>query len=344
MRSHLKKRSFLGILILAFHFATAQKDIPLPYELREETKPQLSGMTWHNNNLYLVPQYLSNRRHTLEGDLFIYSISADSIQRVVEGTDSALRSCLAIRIKNADKLPSEIQDHYEGFEAIAIHGKRVYFTIELSGTWKTNYIVCGKLNARKHSIRISRKSVIKLERFDQTDNAGFESLAIDPKTRKLTAVYEFNAAAQPNFAYEIDARLKTAKKIAVPFSYFRITDITTNNDTLYALNYHWGGDYNSYLKPYQPEHITDSVPELKDILSQNPSYLNEPSKTFAKILYLEPSNHTQWKTAMVVENKTSENNWEGLVRYKDGFLILSDSNESGPLRTHLRYVVPAKVP
>lgn len=331
-------------LIIAFHFGSAQKNIILPYQLREETKPQLSGMVWHNNKLYMVPQFLSNRNHRLEGDLFIYSVSADSIQRVIDGTDTALSGCNAIRVRNAERLPKEIHDNYGGFEAIAIDGNTVYLTIESKQLWNENYIVCGTLSPKRSELILHPKRFIRLKRFDETDNAGFESLAYHAKEKKLTAIYEFNAASGANFAYEIDRKLKKVQKITIPFAYFRITEITNSNDTLFALNYHWGGDYSSYLRDYRPEHVPDSVPELKSVLEHDTSYLSTRSKSFTKIIYLDPVNRSQWKTAMVVENLTSENNWEAMVRFKDGFLLLSDSNERGPLVTTLRYVPYRTVP
>ena len=325
-------------LILSFHTAFPQKNIILPYELREDVKPQLSGMALHENRLYMVPQFLSNRNHRLEGNLFIYSVDADSIQRVIDGADSALASCHSLRVRHADRLPKEIHDNYGGFEAIAIHGNRVYLTIESKKLWSENYLVCGTLNAKKREITIHPKNFIRLKRFDETDNAGFEAMAYDPKNKKVTAVYEFNAAQRANFAYEIDRKLKAVKKISIPFAYFRITEITNAHDTLFALNYYWGGDYSSYLKNYQPEQVADSVPELREILKQDSAFLSNRTKSFTKIVYLDPEKRNQWKTAMVVENKTSENNWEAFVRFKDGFLLLSDSNERGPLVTTLRYV------
>src|SRR6476660_6548246 len=104
----------------------AQQNIPLPYELRDEIKPQLSGLTWHNNKLFILPQYLNNRNKKLEGELFIYSIKYDSVERVINGNDTALSSCTPIKILNADKMPAEVHDHYEGFEAIVIDGNQVY--------------------------------------------------------------------------------------------------------------------------------------------------------------------------------------------------------------------------
>lgn len=329
---------FLVILSFISTAATAQKNIALPYELREETKPQLSGMAWHNNRLYLLPQFLSNASPDLKGDLFIHSVSADSIQRVIDGKDAGLTNCVNIRIKNADKLPQEIHDHYGGFEAIAINGNTVYLTIESSGTWNNNYLLCGKLNVKKQLITINPKKIVSLKRFDETDNAGFEALAYYRRNKKLTAIYEFNAAPQANHAYEIGRNLRSVKKVALPFAYFRITDITYSNDTLFALNYHWGGDYSTYLRDYHPEHIRDSVPELKISFEQEPTRLENPRRSFTKIMYLDPENRSRWKTAVVVNEPTSENNWEGLVRFKNGFLLLSDSNTKGPLVTTLRYV------
>ncbi|MBL7699995.1 MAG: hypothetical protein JNK79_17645 [Chitinophagaceae bacterium] len=329
---------FLVVLTLIPSITLAQVNIALPYELREETKPQLSGIALHHNRLYLLPQFLSNSNPDLKGDLFLYSVSADTIQRVIDGTDPAIATCVPVRIKNADKLPQEIHDHYGGFEAIAITGEKVYLTIESKGTWSNNYLVCGKLNIKKREITINPKKVVTLKRFDQTDNAGFESLAYDAYNKKFTAIYEFNAAAQSSSAYEIGRRMRSARKVELPFAYFRITDITYSNDTLFALNYHWGGDYKSYLKDYHPENIRDSVPELKPMLDQDSLCLENPGKCFTRIMYRVPKSRTGWKTAVVVHEETSENNWEGLVRFRNGFLIVSDSNTKGRLITTLRYV------
>lgn len=318
--------------------AIAQINIPLPYELRDEIKPQLSGLTWHNNRLFVLPQYLNNRGKKLEGELFIYSIAADSIAGVLNREDTALTTCTRVKIINAEKLPADVHEHYEGFEAIVMHGNKVYLTIECKKSGTDNFLLCGRLRKNETEVVLDPKSVIRLPKFDNKFNVGFESLAYNEKHNTLTAFYEFNANIPVNYAYEIDPKSKQIRKITVPFSYFRITDVTGSNDTLFALNYNWGGEFLTYLKDYQPNQIPDSVPETKELLNANASYLNDRTRTFTRIMYLDPSGHSQWKTAVVIGDAKNENNWEGLVRFKDGFLIISDSNENALLTTTLRYI------
>lgn len=331
----LKFALLLSLIAISIH-AAAQLNIPLPYALRDEIKPQLSGLTWHNNRLYILPQYLNNRAKKLEGELFIYSIAADSIDRVINGTDTALTTCTPIKIINADKLSPDVYAHYEGFEAILIHRDEVFLTIESNKTGTENFLLCGKL--KKNEIVLDPKFVVRLPKFDNKVNVGFESLSYNEQHNTLTAFYEFNANAPVNYAYEINAKSRQVKKVTAPFSYFRITDVANSNDTVFAINYNWGGEYGTYLKDYQPGHIPDSIPELRQLLDTNPSYLNDRTRTFTRIMYLDPATHNQWKTAILIGDARNENNWEGLVRFRDGFLLISDSNENASLTTTLRYI------
>jgi len=303
--------------------------IPLPAAIASVDE-EFSGITIYQNRLYLLPQYGSNKETKLEEDFFIYSIKTDSINRVLLHKDSELTAFKSISVKNLNLLPNSIKKSYQGFEAITIVNNQVFMAIETEDSSDYCYILKGTFNIAKTELVIDAAHFITLPRYPYIENAGFESLTWLPKEKKLLAVYEFNAIKGGGTGYLLDASFKT-KPVAVktPYAYFRITDIASNaTDKIYAVNYHWNGDYKQYLSNELLRNAEVSIaaftPALKDSLLENVDYLKHNG--FAEIISLRNRKSTNWKHVATFPPKN--NNWEGITLFKKGALIITDANRS----------------
>ncbi|MEO8885003.1 MAG: hypothetical protein ABI367_03005 [Mucilaginibacter sp.] len=316
------------------------KIIKLPAAINNVNE-EFSGLVQYRNRVYLLPQYGDHKETKLSGAVNIYSLSADSINRAIEGKDS-LHYYRTLKIKNLAQLPNEIADNYQGFEAISIVNQQVYLSIETADNYYYCYLLKGKLDTVKNEINIDSHHFIRLRRYPYIENAGFESLAYLPKQKKLIAYYEFNAMPSGGLGYLIDpAFKKPPTQVKAPFFHFRITDITaTNNGRIFGINYYWNGDYNSYLNngiiSNQEDRIKLLVPDLKDSLNRSPDYLKNTHTTYARIVTLKNYHDKKWR--QVASFDGFKNNWEGITLFKKGALIITDANRSNKQLTTFGYV------
>ncbi|MDB5156342.1 MAG: hypothetical protein JWR50_1049 [Mucilaginibacter sp.] len=336
----MRKISLFLLFITSCAYSQVKyKNIPFPAGI-SSVNEEFSGMALWNNRVYLEPQYGDHKETKLDGDFNIYSIAADSINRVITGKDTALSTYKTLKVLNLDKLPDSVNKYYEGFEAITFTKNQVYLSIETNDKYDYCFVLKGSVDTVNNQIRIDPYNFATLKRPLYITNAGFESVTYLPKENKLLAMYEFNAADKSNTGFLIDTAFKDPpQKIKTPFLYFRITDITaTKNDELYGVNYYYNGDYNSYLDNgivSKPETaIKQTIPTLRDSLDKTPDYLKH--HTFARIVMRRNYKDLQWKQLITFDGY--RNNWEGLTLFDKGALIVTDANRSSKQVSVLAYI------
>ena len=340
------KNYFLLFILLAVCSISSRaqsniKIIPLPAAINGVNE-EFSGITLWKGRVYFAPQYGNHKETKPNGEFDIYSISTDSISRVIDGKDSELTSYRTIKVKNIGKLPNAIKQNYQGFESITIVNGQAYFAIETTDTYYYCYLVKGKLDTIKNEINIDPKNYMPLRRYPRVENAGFESVAYLPREKKLIAYYEFNGMPDGGLGFLIDPTFKKSpQQIKTPFLHFRITDIaTTDTDQIYGINYYWNGDYKSYLNNgilnNQEERIKTLVPDLADSLNRNPKYLDNGHTTYARIVTLKNYKDKQWRQVTSFEG--FRYNWEGITLFKKGALIITDANRSSKQLTTFGYI------
>ncbi|WP_426582833.1 hypothetical protein [Mucilaginibacter sp. R-33] len=341
----MKKRRLLFMLVVTVFSAMAAraqnvyKNIPLPKAINGVNE-EFSGVTIYGGRLYLEPQYGDHKETKLDGTFNLYSIFADSINRVIDGQDTALSAYKTISVKGLNLLPDSVKANYEGFEAISIANNTVFLSIETDDKYPYCFVLKGKLDTVKGEVIIDPEHFISLRRYPSISNAGFESVTYLPKENKLLAYYEFNAMPKGGCGYLIDTSFsKAPEQIKTPLLYFRVTDIAAAGDgKIYGVNYFWNGDYDAYLNNdwvKKPEAaIGKLIPELGSRLSANPNYLH--NNPYAAIVMLDTRKSKQWKYVRSFDGV--KNNWEGIALFKKGVLIVTDANRSSKQVCRLVYV------
>jgi hypothetical protein len=331
-------RSLLALqLFLLFLFATvaAQENIkflPLPVEI-SSPKEEFSGLAWSGSRLYLLPQYGNHKETLLDGPFSIYSIEETHLSNVIEGKDTLLNTYRRLSVKNLHQLPDSLKKFYQGFEAITIVGSHVFLAMETDDDYDYCFLLKGLLDVENNEITIDPVDYVSLKRYPYIFNAGFESLTYLPDQKKLLALFEFNAMPDGGRGFLIDPSFKQAPQpINTPFLPFRITDIeATAKGRIYALNYYWEGDYKPYLtnnflrNPEQTlkKWVADSMDSLK-------------TKSYARIVTKKKWNSKKWEHVTSFHHQYT--NWEGLVLYKNGALVITDANRIKKLRTELAFL------
>ncbi len=323
------------------------KSIPLPVQLRDINQ-EFSGMAQLDKRVYVLPQYGNAKETGLDGAFALYSFSADSVSRVIEGKDTTLTGFNTYRVRNLEKLPQFIKKTYQGFETLTFLGTTVYMAIETVDTAANCYLVKGVIDTLQKQISIDYKNYLALPRPVYVSNAGYESVAWLPGINKLIAFYEFNASSDGSTAYLIDTSLTIKPEpVKTPLLYFRNTDaVAAANGGIYAINYYWDGDYDKYLDNGIVKDVANGikrdVPTLRSDLADDPEYLK--SHTFARIVYLRDYRKKKWKQVAVFDGFIK--NWEGLTLFKNGALVITDANRSAKQVTTMAYIefYPSQTP
>lgn len=344
-----KKLPLLLAVTLCFSaFAYGQnnyKTIPLPNAIIGVGE-EYSGMCNYGNRVYLLPQYGDHKtlvkKDNLKGEFLIYSLLTDSINRVVDGKDSALSAYKTLKVINLDKLPDNVGDEYEGFEAISIVNNTVFLSIETDDKYENCYLLKARLDTVNNQVIIDPLHIVNLKRPEFIYNAGFEAVTWLPQEKKLLAYYEYNGMPAGGQGYLIDTSFTNQPEaIKVPQLYFRVTDITAGaKDAIYGINYFWNGDYKYYLDNdklnHQEENIKNTIPDLRDSLVKDAGYLQSSKTTYARIVRLKNRRDGKWE--QVATFPGYKNNWEGLTLYRKGVLVITDANGSKKQNTVLAYV------
>ncbi|MBV4355757.1 hypothetical protein [Pinibacter aurantiacus] len=337
----MKKQCFCLFICCIFLFCDkvfAQEKfhtIPLPEEISGVAE-EFSGMALWNNRAYLLPQYGDQQKpDRLVGDnFFIYSILIDSINLALDN-NIPLTKFQKIKVKNLDKLPREVKEGYEGFEAISIVNGTVFLNIETHDNFDNCFMLKGNLDTATNELTIDTSKVIRLKREFNLENAGFESITYLPSENKLLTAYEANFHTV-NYAYLVDTGFTSEPvRTQIPKLPFRITDLFAG-DKIYALNYYYHGDHAIYADSTISD-IKTTIPELAEQLNTDPDYLKQKTHEYARIVSLESLSDTKWK--QVVSFPGFTNNWEGMVLFRKGALIVSDANNNAPKQvTTLAYI------
>lgn len=281
-------------------------------------------MAWYGDLLVLLPQY-PGRFAAGDGALFV--LDRAEITAFVSGENPGPLTPRPLPL-DAPGLRAAFPG-YEGFEAIAFAGDRVYLTVESSPPGgMVGWIVAGRVEPDQSRLFIDVESAVSIEPQADLGNMSDEAIVLWQHEEGVTlhTIYEANGR-QVNPApllHRFDAELTPLTPLPFPSIEYRITDATPadGDGRFWAINYFWPGDIK--LKP-------DSDPLLRLLVSSLPHVerlvefqLGADGVTFAGAppVYLE-----------LLESDAR--NWEGIVRLGDrGFLLITDTHP----RTILAYV------
>ncbi|MXV14490.1 esterase-like activity of phytase family protein [Hufsiella ginkgonis] len=289
-------------------------EVLLPEKLRS-SKLEFSSLAHYRDVLLLVPQYPDRF-----GDE-IYGI-ADGLLDQAISDHSAIREAVAYKLANLGQVKQKIGSTYEGFEATAVVGDRIFFAIESGAENGDCYLVGGTLYGT--SIVLDPARILTLPKFKRLSNAGFESMTWLPSERKLVAFFEYNKPdAQPR-ALVIDTSLTTSVT-SYPLDplMYRITDVTTDGkkNGLYGINLHYKGgkEYGEYIG-------NDSIPDDPALHGKS---LRQTCYT--RIVRLTVKNQrVSWKKVRGITFQCE--NWEGILLYRKGVFMITDEHPGSVLK------------
>ena len=216
--------------------------LPLEVEVREiplsgpaSGRPaEISGMAWYGDILILLPQFPARFGENDEGAVFALKKSS-----VLDFLDKGSASSLEPLIIpfNDGGVSDEIRG-FEGFEAIAFEGEKIYLTIESSPNQMRGYIISGSIRSNLSEIRLDPATLTEIPQPVELSNISDESLLIYKE--KVITLYEANGEkVNPSaVAHQFSQLLQLQGVLPFPNLDYRVTDAAPpdQNGYFWALN------------------------------------------------------------------------------------------------------------
>lgn len=291
-----------------------------------ESRAEISGMAWCGTNLILLPQYPD--RFAVDSVDHVFSIPQEDLLDYLDGDipDGIEPTLIPF---DAQGLEEQIPN-FDGYEAILFNGDVFYVTVEAREKDVTmGYILTGKVVGDCTSLVLYPTSLHHLEPQADLDNMSHETLVYFQD--QIYAIYEGNGVnVNPMpIAHIFDRQLgKGTEKIALENIEYRITDATEPDafGAFWAINYFFPGDKD--LHPTNDQfaitygvgatHLKSETVEriIKLIIDDDGIRIADQAPIYLALL------------------KDDSRNWEGIAKFGDGFLLVTDKFP----RTILAYV------
>jgi hypothetical protein len=284
-----------------------------------ESKSEVSGLTWWGDRLLILPQYPEN--YLSESGLpSLFAIPKTEIINYLENPSPAAIEPIQIAILNSIE-PSQVPG-YEGFEAIAMDGDKVYLTIEANhrGVMQ-GYLITGNLHPGGDAIDLDPASLTEIPTPVQIFNAAYETIiARDGSVLALFEAHGEDLNPVPE-AMLLEAGTGGFSKIPLGNIEYRITDATgiDNNGRFWVLN---------IFMPIEFWYYTRSDPIIEHYGLGSSHQANNHVERLLELKYNQGEISLSGTAPLYLDldDFGEPRNWEGLVRLDElGFLAITDT-------------------
>jgi hypothetical protein len=282
----------------------------------EET--EFSGLAWYGEALVLLPQYPERMSGRGEPGV-LFTLQESRILAFLDGESQGPLVPVELPLHSPDL--EEIIPNYEGLEAIAITGDRVFLTIE-SGELgpMMGYLVAGAIAPDLMEIQLDASTLVSIPPQANLLNRGEEALVAAGD--RLLSLFETNGAriVPDPVAHRIDLETYAVDTVAFPNVEYRITDATPADPDgrFWTLNTFFPGDIFIF-----PE--TDPI---ADQYGQGDTHSRELAVERLVQMQLGPEGITLAETPPIqieLLDSFQGRNWEGLAELPGrGFLLVTD--------------------
>lgn len=268
---------------------------------------EFSGMAWSGDDLILLPQYPGSF-----GDR-AFAIPKAELLKAVQGDAAALTPRdLAFDDGGATEI-----EGFEGFEAIAFEGQRVYVSVETESG--RGYLMKGQMAPELGGLVLDGTRSGPMDPQAKVDNMSYEALLVAPDQGLLAFFEAYGAkvnSAPSVKRFGLDARAQADLPMAA--IEYRITDVTAPDDQgrFWAINYWYPGD---------KDLATDRDP-IVDEYGEGPTHkLSEVVERLVELKVGAAGVVMSGAAPIGLQLAEKGRNWEGIARLDDlGFLIVTD--------------------
>ncbi|MCG2616770.1 hypothetical protein LZZ85_20895 [Terrimonas sp. NA20] len=303
----------------------APRSVRLPSSISTSKKAyEFSSMTWWGNRILMVPAMKAGRTETLAQPLThsMYYTTMDEVSKAIADEDYEIKvDSIEVEMASFDYfIRSKV--NYDGIEATAIVRDLFYFALETDAEESDKcYVAMAhleySLNGRQKLV-FDKTRPIRKSNTGRKGDQGFESLvALNDST--LMAVFEFSEQTGTLY-HKLNSELKVietgrlpvlkaTKKSDIYPNESRLSEMTNNGGVLVGLN--------SIFKD-----VDDCYSEL--------------------ISFTEKKGKFELVGSLAFDN--CPDNWEGLLRFQNGWLVLSDNNYTETVESKLFFFPDPKAP
>ncbi|UCB49341.1 MAG: hypothetical protein JSW56_00040 [Deltaproteobacteria bacterium] len=279
---------------------------------------EVSGLAWYGEHLIILPQYPGRFSSGADGRLF--AISKERIEAFLEGNARAPilpREIAFVAVGVEERIKG-----FEGYEAIAFKGNRVFMSIESKpGEQMVGYLIGGEMAPDLSVIRLNPESLRQIPPQTHLENMSQEALFV--VNGRVVSLYEANGVnINPNpSAHIFDLSLRALGTIPFPRIEYRITDASAPDPEgrFWIINFFYPGD-RVKLKPAPdawgaayglgPTHSRSATVERLVEFRYTDAQIFATSRAPIQLELLEDGR---------------ARNWEGVVRLDQrGFLLMTD--------------------
>jgi hypothetical protein len=285
----------------------------------ERRQAEISGMAWYGDWLVLLPQFpwFDDRQQS-----FLYLLPKAEI---IDFLDGRLAGPLT-----PQRIPFEASGiavtipGFEGFEAIAFAGDRVFVTVEADlGSSMQGWLLRGEIEPDLSRIRLDVESRTPIDPQASYLNMSDEAILLRESAAGLEILtfYEANGRlANPKpIANRFDAELRPLPSLPMPNVEYRITDATALDaeDRFWVSNYFWPGEVQILIGG------SALSARLRTLFSRATLH---PVERLVELEYsVEGIRYTATPPINLTLGDGDPRNWEGIVRLDNrGFLIATD--------------------
>ncbi|MCP4291417.1 MAG: hypothetical protein GY780_06235 [bacterium] len=284
-----------------------------------EARAEVSGLTWRDNDLIVLPQNPELFAHDDMLGFFVISKS-EILSRLSAENPSALKPktvlCQATGMRR-------IISGFDGLEAMGIMQDRVYMTVEAKeDTVMAGYLICGHYNMRDNQVTMDMTRLTSIPMGVNIPNVAEESMIIDGEQ-----VITFSEANGKNItdkplAKVFDKSINFIGTIPFPNIEYRVTDATglDAKKRFWVINYFYPGEREKLKPAADPEMEKFGIPGdwveggcVERLLELELTDDRRIVRTETPPIYLELRKDGRCR------------NWEAVVRLDDqGFLLMTD--------------------
>ena len=279
---------------------------------------EISGLAWYDDHLIILPQHPSRFNQEDAGAVFAIPRS-ELAAALSERSDTPITPTpIPLEVPGFDRhIP-----YFQGYEAIAFHGDRVFVSIEATTEAKAQgYLLDGRIDADLSRLRLDPSRAVLLPPQAQLPNIAYEALLVASDT--LAALYEVNGVnVNPRArAHLFDLSLQPLQAVPFPAIEYRITDATApdGRHRFWTINYFFPGD-RQQLQP--------AVDSLARTFGSGRTHRRSDTVERLVEFRLTPQGVRRTATPPLLLELWGDDrprNWEGLARFEDrGFLIATD--------------------
>lgn len=282
--------------------------LPLASPL-DTVRAEISELAWWHDDLILLPQFPAQFPSGAVGSLF--AIPKSALTHAIEHPGGAKLVPRPVPFDSAGVEKTIVG--FDGFEALAFDGDRVFLTVEArQGAGTVGYLVRGHV-APGPRITLDPGAVVAIAPPVSIRNVGFEALTIDGDA--ILAFFEVNGASRVSspVARRFTRELRELPAFPCAAIDYRVTSATPLDarKRFWIMNYFWPGEPSLARTADDAATRASSIEQLVELTVHD----GRVERTDTPPVRLTP------------DARSRARNWEGVARLDDrGFLVATDEH------------------